>query len=120
MADPIDIAVGNRIKQLRKARGITQTELGNAIGLTFQQVQKYEKARNRISAGKLAQIAQTFKVDVAELFRAPLIEPLSRQAIQEDAILLYSYIDEMPDDVRRHFKDLLGAIIQNQPAKKTA
>ncbi|MBL4836487.1 MAG: helix-turn-helix transcriptional regulator [Kordiimonadaceae bacterium] len=120
MTDPIDIAVGKRIRQLRKDRGITQTQLGDAIGLTFQQVQKYEKARNRISASKLAQIAAIFQVDVAELFSTSMKSPHDTETDMDDATILYSYIDEMPDDVRRHFKDLLGAIIEHQPQKKTA
>ncbi|MEX0299630.1 MAG: helix-turn-helix domain-containing protein [Kordiimonas sp.] len=113
MTDPIDIAVGDRIRQLRKARGITQTELANAIGLTFQQVQKYEKARNRISASKLAQIATIFNVDVAELFRAPV--PNDNEAAADDVNKLLSYVNAMPMDVRKHFKDLLGAIVEHQP-----
>lgn len=115
MTDPIDIAVGDRIRQLRKARGITQTELANAIGLTFQQVQKYEKARNRISASKLAQIATIFDVDVAELFRAPVNDDDSSAA--DDVNQLLEYVNDMPVDVRRHFKDLLGAIVEHQPRR---
>ena len=115
MTDPIDIAVGDRIRQLRKARGITQTELANAIGLTFQQVQKYEKARNRISASKLAQIATIFDVDVAELFRAPVNDDEGSSG--DDVNQLLSYVNEMPVEVRRHFKDLLGAIVEHQPRR---
>lgn len=115
MTDPIDIAVGDRIRQLRKARGITQTELANAIGLTFQQVQKYEKARNRISASKLAQIASIFNVDIAELFQAPVND--SGDTTTEDVNVLLSYVNDMPVEVRRHFKDLLGAIVEHQPRR---
>lgn len=117
MTDPIDIAVGDRIRQLRKARGITQTELASAIGLTFQQVQKYEKARNRISASKLAQIAKIFKVDVAELFEAP-VDKGDQAIISDDVSTLLAYVNEMPLDVRRHFKDLLGAIVEHQPCHR--
>lgn len=115
MTDPIDIAVGDRIRQLRKARGITQTELANAIGLTFQQVQKYEKARNRISASKLAQIASIFNVDVAELFHAPVND--DEQTTSDDVNKLLVYVNEMPLDVRKHFKDLLSAIVDHQPRR---
>ena len=45
MSNPVDVAVGERIRQLRKERRITQTDLAEAIGLTFQQIQKYEKAQ---------------------------------------------------------------------------
>mgnify|MGYP003644066868 CR=1 FL=1 len=117
MTDPIDIAVGDRIRQLRKARGITQTELATAIGLTFQQVQKYEKARNRISASKLAQIAKIFNVDVAELFEAP-IKKDDEETISDDVGTLLTYVNAMPLDVRRHFKDLLKAIVEHQPCHR--
>src|SRR5215813_14389623 len=49
--DPRDIEVGRRVRALRMERGMSQTDLGGELGLTFQQVQKYEKGTNRISAG---------------------------------------------------------------------
>jgi transcriptional regulator with XRE-family HTH domain len=52
----------------RTMLGMSQTELGNALGLTFQQVQKYEKGTNRISASKLQKIAQTLQVPVPFFF----------------------------------------------------
>ena len=65
---PVDRLVGRRVRLLRKCQGMSQTELANAIGLTFQQVQKYEKGTNRISASKLFEIAQALNVEVASLF----------------------------------------------------
>ena len=65
---PVDRLVGRRVRLLRKCQGMSQTELANAIGLTFQQVQKYEKGTNRISASKLFEIAQALNVEVAALF----------------------------------------------------
>jgi DNA-binding transcriptional regulator YiaG len=61
---PVDILVGSRIKQARHAAEISQTELGGALGVTFQQVQKYEKGSNRVSAGALQIIAERLKVPV--------------------------------------------------------
>ena len=60
----VDILVGTRIKQARHAAKVSQTELGQALGVTFQQVQKYEKGSNRVSAGALQIIAQRLKVPV--------------------------------------------------------
>lgn len=54
---PIDVSVGERLRQARKARGLSQVALGEAIGISFQQVQKYERGSNRVSASKLAQAA---------------------------------------------------------------
>lgn len=63
-----DIEVGRRIRVQRTLRGTTQTELAGAIGITFQQVQKYENGTNRVSAGKLFQIARFLGVPVAVFF----------------------------------------------------
>ena len=56
-ANPIDRHVGTRIRMQRMVRDLSQTELGNAVGVTFQQMQKYEKGANRVSASRLQQIA---------------------------------------------------------------
>jgi len=65
---PVDIHVGRRIAEKRLALGYNQSDLGRALGLTFQQVQKYEKGKNRVSASKLWLIAQFFKVDLTYFF----------------------------------------------------
>jgi transcriptional regulator with XRE-family HTH domain len=66
--DPVDIIVGQNIRKLRAKRRISQLELGEALGLTFQQIQKYEKGTNRVSASKLHQIAMFLGVDISALF----------------------------------------------------
>lgn len=63
-----DIEIGRRIRVQRTLRNATQTELAGAIGITFQQVQKYENGTNRVSAGKLFQIARFLKVPVTVFF----------------------------------------------------
>ena len=67
-ADPIDIAVGARIRLLRKVRGLSQQALADAAGVTFQQIQKYERGSNRVSASMLARIASTLESPVSEMF----------------------------------------------------
>ena len=64
----VDRLVGLRITALRKARGLSQTALGNAVGVTFQQVQKYEKGQNRVGAGRLREIARLLEVPVSAFF----------------------------------------------------
>ena len=61
-AGPEDVEIGRKIRALRLQRGMSQSQLAEAIGLTFQQVQKYEKGTNRVSAGRLQQIADVFGV----------------------------------------------------------
>ena len=65
---PVDKSVGLRIRLLRTQKGVAQTKLAEALGLTFQQIQKYEQGVNRVSASKLYQIANVLDVDVAYFF----------------------------------------------------
>ena len=67
MPDPIDVEVGIRIRTRRKLLGISQTQLAQSLGLTFQQVQKYERGANRVSASTLVRIARTLETTVASL-----------------------------------------------------
>jgi transcriptional regulator with XRE-family HTH domain len=63
-----DRMIGSRIAALRAAQGLSQTVLGQALGVSFQQVQKYEKGRNRVGAGRLQAIADVLKVPVETFF----------------------------------------------------
>ena len=65
--DEIDALVGRRVRELRLQLGLTQTQLADAIGVTFQQVQKYERGANRISASKLWLIADRLGISPASL-----------------------------------------------------
>jgi len=65
--DPIDVGVGARVRLRRKSIGVSQSKLAEALGLTFQQVQKYERGTNRISASMLVKIASRLEISVAEL-----------------------------------------------------
>ena len=60
--DPIDVAVGLRLRTLRKVKGMSQQGLGEALGITFQQIQKYERGTNRISASMLVKGAHALGV----------------------------------------------------------
>src|SRR6478735_1455104 len=60
--NPIDIHVGSRVRMRRIMLGMSQAKLADALGLTFQQVQKYEKGANRVSASRLRQIAHILQV----------------------------------------------------------
>ena len=68
VATDADRTIGSRIAALRAAQGLSQTVLGQAIGVSFQQVQKYEKGRNRIGAGRLQAIADLLQVPVETFF----------------------------------------------------
>ena len=65
--DSKDVEVGRLVRALRMSHGLSQTELGTRIGVTFQQVQKYETGVNRISMGRLTNVAKLFRVSVPYL-----------------------------------------------------
>lgn len=67
-SNAVDIAVGARIKNLRLRNKLSQTRLGEQVGVTFQQIQKYENGTNRVSASRLAQFAKFFGVPVAAFY----------------------------------------------------
>jgi transcriptional regulator with XRE-family HTH domain len=66
--NPVDRHVGSRVRMRRLMVGMSQEKLGDALGLTFQQIQKYEKGTNRIGASRLQQISEILQVPVAFLF----------------------------------------------------
>jgi len=66
--NPIDVHVGSRVRLRRMLVGMSQEKLGEALGLTFQQIQKYEKGANRIGASRLFQISQILGVGVQFFF----------------------------------------------------
>ena len=73
--NPIDKHVGSRVRKRRMMLSMSQEKLGDALGLTFQQVQKYEKGTNRIGASRLQQIAHILQVPVSFFFEgAPHVE----------------------------------------------
>src|ERR1044072_2883211 len=73
--NPIDKHVGSRVRMRRMMLGMSQEKLGDALGLTFQQVQKYEKGTNRIGASRLQQISLILQVPVAFFFEGAPAPP---------------------------------------------
>jgi transcriptional regulator with XRE-family HTH domain len=67
-ADKLDVEIGGRLRQARKARGLSQTQLGESIGVTFQQIQKYERGSNRIGSSRLFEFAKVLDVPVSYFF----------------------------------------------------
>lgn len=109
----IDVHVGQRVRQRRVLCGLSQTELANAIGLTFQQLQKYERGMNRISASKLWQISQVLDVPVQWFFKE-FSEPKDKRKEafhmkRETLELVRNYV-AAPADVQRKFLSLVKSI----------
>ena len=123
--NPIDKHVGSRVRMRRMMLGMSQEKLGAALGLTFQQVQKYEKGTNRIGASRLMQISETLQVPVAFFYEgAPsgLAEGsgfgeaqspayVSDFLATSDGLALVKAFQQIPDSkVRRRIVDLVQAI----------
>jgi transcriptional regulator with XRE-family HTH domain len=68
----VDAYIGARMRERRRALGITQERLGELLGVTFQQVQKYEAGRNRVSAARLFEICEALDVSLASMFERKL------------------------------------------------
>src|SRR5947209_20083102 len=82
--DQIDKIVGQHIKIRRVAEGMSQTELADKLGLTVQQVQKYEKGTNRVGAGRLFRIAEILQVPLTAVFEGS--ETAHRESIRPSAL----------------------------------
>jgi transcriptional regulator with XRE-family HTH domain len=70
----LDVRIGEALRTRREAVGMTQAQLGKAIGVTFQQIQKYERGVNRIAGSKLVIAAEALKCDPALLFGEPQVD----------------------------------------------
>ena len=81
--NPIDKHVGSRVRMRRMMLSMSQEKLGDALGLTFQQVQKYEKGTNRIGASRLQQISQILDVPVSFFFEGVPIAPIRSGGMSE-------------------------------------
>jgi transcriptional regulator with XRE-family HTH domain len=120
--DPLDMMVGARIRILRSDRGTSQGELAGKIGVTFQQVQKYEKGTNRVGASRLSRIASVLGVSVGELFESSENEPAAakspfRLLAERDALrVLTAFSRTTNPRVRRAITKLLKSIADRQSA----
>jgi transcriptional regulator with XRE-family HTH domain len=80
LPNPVDLHVGARIRLRRRMQGVSQEKLADALGLTFQQVQKYERGANRVSASKLYEIASALRAPVSYFFDG-LADPAADEAM---------------------------------------
>jgi transcriptional regulator with XRE-family HTH domain len=116
--EPKDVEIGQRIRARRLLCRLSQTELADAIGVTFQQVQKYEQGANRVGAGRLARIAETLSVPVAFFFDGAAGPKAAAGKVNEalgllrtaGAMRLAQAFDAMPAAARGHFLAVLEII----------
>lgn len=117
-----DIHIGRRLREARLARGLSQGTLGKMLGITFQQVQKYESGANRIGGSRLWDISSILEVSVSYFFEGLVTNseastgrepeaPLTRRSLE-----LAKEIDAIADEaVKQHFLRLVRAISKAEP-----
>ena len=93
-ADDIDAYIGSRVRLRRMTIGVSQEQLGDALGLTFQQVQKYEKGQNRIGAGRLYRIAQILSTPVGYFYEGlpPTADEVDSERVVERSVGLQAFV----------------------------
>lgn len=134
--NPIDVHVGGRVRFRRMMLGVSQEKLGEKLGLTFQQIQKYEKGANRIGASRLYRIAQVLGVSV-DFFFQDLPDEVSDSAAEgrldpgsdpvmgflgsvEGLQLNAAYASIKDQDVRRRILDLIKALASKDAIEQVA
>jgi transcriptional regulator with XRE-family HTH domain len=131
-ANLVDVHVGLRIRAARLAAGLSQERLGTALGVTFQQVQKYEKGVNRVGAGRLSDIARVLSVPVSYFFQSGVADepaPVLNEGFNDVTMVLSTAegmriaraLARIPNpETRRRIADLLEAIIERETRRSVA
>lgn len=118
-ADPVDIHVGKKIWQRRREMGLSRRALGEVIGVGLKQVNKYETAMNRVSAGRLYEIGLALNVPAAWFFEGmagesgesgQMIEAADGTADQQEVKALLASYHQVPAEVRSKFLRLVRSI----------
>lgn len=117
-ATPLDLEIGERVKLARKISGWSQQQLGDATGITFQQIQKYERGQNRISASRLVEIAKALNKPIAYFYGDEnaiagmddaLLAPLKNLSPQ-DAAKLLGFLDKAETKQRKSLMQLIKSL----------
>jgi len=126
--EPVDVHVGARIRTRRLLIGMNQETLARALGLTFQQVQKYEGGANRVSASRLSEIAKILKVPVSFFFsdlESGSAEPSPREREERERMqrpetieLVRSYYAISDQRTRQQFLEMVKAAAQTRQPKQ--
>jgi transcriptional regulator with XRE-family HTH domain len=122
--DPVDVHVGIRIRTRRLLLGMNQETLASALGLTFQQVQKYEGGANRVSASRLAEVAAVLGVSISYFFddldlagdtATPDEQEIREMMQRPEAIELIRWYYAIADSgVRQQFLEMVKTVAQSQ------
>ena len=109
----VDVHVGRRVRLRRTLLGMTQTSLGEAIGLTFQQVQKYERGTNRISSSRLYELSRVLDVPVEFFFEEMPPAVAASSPAQERVVAEEPASYELDPTAKREIWSLCGPITRS-------
>jgi transcriptional regulator with XRE-family HTH domain len=119
---PVDRLVGRRVRMLRVSRGMSQSALGSQLGVTFQQLQKYENGSNRVSASRLHDIARILGVEVKSFFE-DAADPEKLAALGDAEmprrvdLLIAQKLSELPEgQLKQQLTALIFALAKKEPA----
>lgn len=117
--DPVDIHVGSRVRLRRTLLGLSQEKLGEAVGLTFQQIQKYERGANRIGASRMFDLSQVLDVPVSFFYDDMSTEVKNRDAVDEEGHHVDVELEKDPLS-RRETLELVRAYykVSSSPVRK--
>ncbi|MBA83365.1 helix-turn-helix domain-containing protein [Thalassobius sp. S69A] len=118
MSHPVDEHVGKKLKNLRVLRGLTQTDVAKGLDISFQQVQKYELGRNRISASKLFEISRILDVPPSYFFDGlNEVEETGGPVLDEETARIASVISKITDErLKTQIRSFIDAVANYKPA----
>ncbi len=109
---PVDVHVGGRVRDRRTLIGMSQTELGKHVGLTFQQIQKYERGMNRIAASRLWRFSLVLGRPISWFFEG--IGKQKRKGddplMKRETLQLVRYLSACDPDVQKHLAAMINAV----------
>jgi transcriptional regulator with XRE-family HTH domain len=120
--DPVDVHVGKQLRYLRISRRMSQERIGAMVDLTFQQIQKYEKGTNRVSASVLYRLARALEVPVSTFFEGlaedPALVSEDGAPLIESLLATASELKQLEDeDVRTAVANLIRALTRSRPRR---
>lgn len=109
--DPVDVHIGGRLRSAREARHLTLGQVGRNLGLTYQQIRKYESGENRLSASRLYQLSKLLMVEPAYFFRGLGDQSDGLMGRASDDPALSAALDRIGNpEIRRHLKGLIDVL----------
>lgn len=114
----LDRAIGMALRRRRVVLGMTQSQLGDAIGLTFQQIQKYERGANRLSVSRLTSIARVLKSEPTEVLKEATAQVMSEGetaslGASRGTLIIASYYERLDPDTQSSVRSLLATLARS-------